>query len=49
MPEPDLIALFVRPLNDLGVRYLVGGSVAAMLFGEPRMALAPQWASATRS
>lgn len=32
MAEPDLIELFVRPLNELGVRYMVSGSVAAMLF-----------------
>jgi hypothetical protein len=37
MPEPDLIELFVRPLNQLGIRYLVSGSVAAMLYGEPRV------------
>lgn len=37
MPEPDLIELFVRPLNDLGIRYLVSGSVASMLYGEPRV------------
>ena len=37
MREPDLIELFVVPLNRLGVRYLVSGSVAAMLYGEPRM------------
>ena len=37
MPEPDLIALFAEPLNGLGVRYLVSGSVAAMLYGEPRV------------
>jgi hypothetical protein len=37
MPEPDLIELFVLPLNRLGVRYLVSGSVAAMLYGEPRV------------
>jgi hypothetical protein len=37
MPEPDLIELFVRPLNELGIRYLVSGSVAAMLYGEPRV------------
>ncbi|HXJ35244.1 MAG TPA: hypothetical protein VMS22_14525 [Candidatus Eisenbacteria bacterium] len=36
MPDPDLIALFVRPLSQLGVRYMVSGSIAAMLFGEPR-------------
>ena len=37
MPEPDLIELFARPLNQLGIRYLVSGSVAAMLYGEPRV------------
>lgn len=37
MPEPDLIELFVQPLNRLGIRYLVSGSVAAMLYGEPRV------------
>jgi len=37
MPDPDLITLFVEPLTRLGVRYMVSGSVAAMLFGEPRM------------
>jgi len=37
MPEPDLIELFVRPLNSEGIRYLVSGSVASMLYGEPRV------------
>lgn len=37
MPERDLIELFVQPLNQLGIRYLVSGSVAAMLYGEPRV------------
>ena len=37
MPEPDLIELFVEPLNRLQIRYLVSGSVAAMLYGEPRV------------
>ena len=37
MSEPDLIELFVQPLNQLGIRYLVSGSVAAMLYGEPRV------------
>jgi len=37
MPEPNLIALFVRPLARLQTRYLVSGSVAAMLYGEPRL------------
>jgi hypothetical protein len=37
MPEPELCLLFVRPLNQLGVRYVISGSVAAMLYGEPRL------------
>src|SRR2546423_8648216 len=37
MQDPDLIELFVKPLNDLGARYIISGSVAAMLYGEPRV------------
>ena len=37
MDKPDLIELFVRPLNQAGIRYLVSGSVAAMFYGEPRI------------
>lgn len=37
MPEADLLTLFVEPLERLGIRYMVSGSVAAMLFGEPRV------------
>ena len=37
MPEPELSLLFIRPLNRLGIRYLVSGSVAAILYGEPRL------------
>jgi len=37
MPEPDLIELFAQPLNQANIRYLVTGSVAAMLYGEPRV------------
>src|SRR6202040_3305628 len=37
MLEPDLIELFVRPLDRIQIRYLVSGSVAAMLYGEPRV------------
>src|SRR4051812_12285675 len=37
MPEAELSLLFVRPLNQLGVRYMIGGSVAAIIYGEPRM------------
>lgn len=37
MPDRDLLELFVAPLNREGFRYLVSGSVAAMLYGEPRI------------
>jgi hypothetical protein len=36
MLDPDLIELFVRPLDQLRIRYLISGSVAAMIYGEPR-------------
>jgi len=37
MPEPELSLLFIRPLNQMGARYMVSGSVAAILYGEPRL------------
>jgi hypothetical protein len=37
MLEPDLIELFVGPLQSAGIRYFISGSVAAMLYGEPRV------------
>jgi hypothetical protein len=37
MPEPDLIELFVHPFDALGIKYLVSGSVASTLYGEPRV------------
>lgn len=36
MRETDLFLLFIRPLNRAGMRYVIGGSVAAMFYGEPR-------------
>lgn len=36
MSETDLFLLFVRPLNRAGIRYVIGGSVAAIFYGEPR-------------
>jgi hypothetical protein len=33
----DLFALFLRPLEHGGFEYMVGGSVAAMTYGEPRL------------
>jgi hypothetical protein len=37
MPEPELSLLFIRPLNRLELRYVVSGSIAAILYGEPRL------------
>lgn len=36
MTPPELVALFLNPLNTTGVRYIVTGSVAAAIYGEPR-------------
>jgi hypothetical protein len=37
MPEPDLVELFIQPVHGADIRYLITGSVAAMLYGEPRV------------
>lgn len=37
--SPDLLRLFVRPLHNAGLRYLIGGSVAAMHYSEPRFTI----------
>jgi hypothetical protein len=35
--QPDLIKLFIAPLNQTGVDYMVTGAVAAIVYGEPRL------------
>ncbi len=37
MPLPEPFLIFTRKLNELGLRYMVSGSVAAIYYGEPRM------------
>ena len=37
MSETDLFLVFVRKLNELGVTYMITGSVAGVLYGEPRV------------
>ena len=37
MPSPEPFIIFTRKLNELGVRYMVSGSVAAIYYGEPRL------------
>jgi hypothetical protein len=37
MPPPEPFRIFTRKLNELGLRYMVSGSVAAIFYGEPRL------------
>jgi hypothetical protein len=37
MPAPSPLALFLEPLERLGLPYCVTGSVAASVYGEPRL------------
>ena len=37
MTDASLIAFFVRPLNLLGIPYMVTGAVASVVYGEPRL------------
>ena len=37
MPEANLFLLFTQRLNALGVAYMVSGSVAVIVYGEPRL------------
>ena len=37
MRELSLFELFVDPLNRIGIRYMITGAVASMIYGEPRL------------
>lgn len=39
MQDPDLISLFVAPLEAAGIHYMITGSVASSIYGEPRNTL----------
>jgi hypothetical protein len=39
MQDPDFISLFVAPLEAAGIHYMVTGSVASSIYGEPRNTL----------
>lgn len=37
MPEGNAFLVFIRRFNDLGIEYMVTGSVAVIVYGEPRL------------
>lgn len=37
MPEPDLFTIFTGPLNRTGLKYMVTGAAASIVYGEPRL------------
>ena len=37
MQQAELFLLFTGPLEETGIVYMVGGSVASMVYGEPRL------------
>jgi hypothetical protein len=37
MPEANLFLMFTQRLNSLGLAYMVSGSVAVIIYGEPRL------------
>jgi hypothetical protein len=39
MQDPDFISLFVAPLESAGITYMITGSVASSIYGEPRNTL----------
>lgn len=36
MRDPDLIGLFVEPLDTVGISYMITGGVASVIYGDPR-------------
>ena len=37
MPNHSLYHIFIGPLNKVGIRYMVTGAVASIIYGEPRL------------
>ncbi|MGH7480620.1 MAG: hypothetical protein ACRELV_00565 [Longimicrobiales bacterium] len=36
MSDPDLIGLFVEPIERLELSYMITGGVASVIYGDPR-------------
>ncbi len=36
MTEPDLIRLFIEPLEEVEIPYMITGGVASVIYGDPR-------------
>lgn len=36
MTAPDLIGLFIEPLEGIGIPYMITGGVASVIYGDPR-------------
>ena len=37
MPAPEPFLIFTRKFHELGIPYMISGSVAAIFYGEPRL------------
>lgn len=37
MQEPNLFKIFTNRFNELGINYMITGSVASIIYGEPRL------------
>lgn len=37
MQEPNLFKIFTKRFNELGISYMITGSVASIIYGEPRL------------
>lgn len=37
MQEHDLFNIFIEPLDELDIPYIVTGAVASIIYGEPRL------------
>jgi hypothetical protein len=47
--DPDLIGLFVEPLEAIGVSYMITGGVASVIYGDPSSPVtSTSWSSSAK-